>query len=126
MQREVTARLDLLQVARETLLGEVAPALAGAQRYTTLMIANALRIVERELALTGSRASEDVFDRSIAGLDRICTETDARTLCEVLRNGGFDGNPGLHRALYRSVVREVAVTRPDVLTSDERHQISLD
>ncbi|MBZ0248205.1 MAG: DUF6285 domain-containing protein, partial [Burkholderiales bacterium] len=41
---------DLLAIARETILGEIAPALPEPQRYAALMAANALAIATRDLA----------------------------------------------------------------------------
>src|SRR5690349_21323256 len=66
MQHE-TAGADLLQAAREALLGEVVPGLTGQQRYAALMVANALKMVERELAVTGDLRAADHAVQRFAG-----------------------------------------------------------
>jgi hypothetical protein len=49
-QGEQPDALELLAIARDTLLQEVLPALDGERRYHGLMIANAMAIAMRELA----------------------------------------------------------------------------
>lgn len=116
--RHETAGADLLQAAREALLGEVVPGLTGQQRYAALMVANALKMVERELAAAGDlRAADHAIQRfagSAGGADE-----PAKILGTALRSGRHDGDPRLHHALYARAIQAVAVTRPDILTTAE-------
>ena len=43
----------LLEVARRSLLEEVAPSLKGRPRYVAFMVANAIGVVEREIVAAG-------------------------------------------------------------------------
>jgi hypothetical protein len=117
MQDEI-AGTELLQAARDALLAEVVPGLAGAQRYAALMVANALKMVERELMLNGHlRAS----DRTVQAFAEPAAAADdaGRSLGQALRAGRLDGEPGLHQALYARAIRAVGITRPDILTPEE-------
>ena len=49
---------DLLDIARTTILSEIAPALPEAARYAALMAANALAIAGRELAAAATGPAE--------------------------------------------------------------------
>jgi len=53
---------DLLETARESLLGHVLPGLSGEQRYMALMVANALAIAAREAAF-GDEADRREVER---------------------------------------------------------------
>lgn len=112
--RHETAGADLLEAAREALLAEVLPSLTGAQRYTALMVVNALKMVERELATEGRLQAADRAVDELAG--------PAETLVDALRAGRLDGNPELFRALHARAARAVAITRPDQLTQAELDQ----
>ena len=65
--RDETAGADLLQVARDALVAEVMPGLAGPQRYAALMVANALKMVERELVVNGHVRAADRAVQAFAG-----------------------------------------------------------
>lgn len=105
--RHETGGAALLQAAREALIGEVLPGLGGPQRYAALMVANALRMVERELAV---QASAEPVNAS--------AEADS-ALCTAIRVGRHDGDLPLYEALYARAIEAVAITRPEVLTSAE-------
>ena len=49
---------ELLEIARATILSEIAPALPEGQRYAALMAANALAIAGRELAAAATGPAE--------------------------------------------------------------------
>lgn len=117
MQRE-TGSAELLQAAHEALLGEVLPGLTGQQRYTALMVANALKMIERELAVNGHLREADHAVQAFASLADPSDEP-ARVLCKSLRAGHHDGDPRLHQALYARAIQAVAITRPDILTPAE-------
>lgn len=117
MPRE-TGSAELLQAAREALLGEVLPGLAGRQRYAALMVANALKMIERELAGHGQLRAADLAVQAFAG-PADTSDDPARALCTSLRAGCHDGDPRFHQALYARAIQAVAITRPDVLTPAE-------
>lgn len=116
--RDEAGGVDLLQVAREALMGEVLPGLAGGQRYAALMVANALRMVERGLRVNGRLHAADLAVQGFAGAVEAGDEP-TRALCRAIRAGCHDADPGLHQALYERVIQAVAVTRPEVLTPSE-------
>ena len=116
MQDEI-AGTELLQAARDALVAEVVPGLAGAQRYAALMVANALKMVERELMVNGHLRAADCAVQAFAGLD--ASDEPAKALCSSLRAGRHDGNALFHQALYARAVQAVAITRPDFLTTAE-------
>ena len=90
--RDETAGADLLQVARDALMAEVLPGLAGPQRYAALMVANALKMVERELAVNGHLRAADRAVQAFAGPADTADEP-AKALGKALRAGRHDGNP---------------------------------
>ena len=101
---------DLLQAARETLSQSVLPHQQGAQRFAVLMIANALGMVERELA---RRELLHAADQAV----------EAAGTAAAIRAGRCDADGDLHAALQRRTIVAVAISRPDFLTSTERQGI---
>ena len=116
--RDETAGADLLQVARDALLAEVLPGLAGPQRYAALMVANALKMVEREIAVNGHLRAADRTVQAFAG-PAGNTDELAKALGNAIRAGRHDGNPRLYQALHARAIQAVAITRPDILTPTE-------
>lgn len=106
MQGEPLAA-DLLRAARETLTQGVLPHQQGAQRFAVLMIANALGMVERELA---QRARLVTAEQAVA----------AAGTAAAIRAGRCDADGDLHAALQRRAIVAVAISRPDFLTATER------
>ena len=115
--RDETAGADLLQVARDALVAEVMPGLAGPQRYAALMVANALKMVERELVVNGHVRAADRAVQAFAGP----VDTPGGPTTDL---GRHDGEPRLHQALYVRAIQAVAITRPDVLTPEELGKLS--
>ena len=116
---------DLLAIARETILGEIAPALPEPQRYAALMAANALAIATRDLAAPADGAGELA---RIAALLRgeeapqSLREGNAR-LAARIRAGAFDEGPARERLLahlHATVRARLAVSNPRALARDER------
>jgi hypothetical protein len=105
---------DLLLAAREALTAEVLPALQGGQRYAALMIANALGMAERELRL-GPRLR--AAELALVPPGAAC---GADELCRAIRTGRRDGDERLHGALYTLAIVGASITRPEVLTPEER------
>ncbi|WP_321930538.1 MULTISPECIES: DUF6285 domain-containing protein [Paraburkholderia] len=101
--------MDLLVEARETLTNAITPVLSGLDRYNCLMIANALRIVERQFTSTHCDSAVK------AG----CLTFDGHTLTQAIRDGQFDSNGPMRAALLHHVrvglLHELAVDNPRML-----------
>jgi hypothetical protein len=116
---------DLLAIARETILKEIAPALPESQRYAALMAANALAIAARDLAAPADGAEE--LARVAALLPKgdapqSLHECNAR-LAARIRAGDYDAGPARERLLahLQATVRaRLAVSNPRALARDER------
>lgn len=118
MKVEPSAR-DLLEIARATILAEIAPGLPEAQRYAALMAANALAIAGRDLAAPDDGPAE--LARVAALLPGEETgdlrEANAR-LAKAIREGRFDSGESRARLLahLRECVRaRLAVSNPRAL-----------
>lgn len=107
---------ELLAEARRTLLAEVAPALTGLPRFQTLMAANALQVVMRELDLGETLARTERQACDLAG-------ADAGALVEAIRGGSFDRDATCHEALLKATAARAAVWKPERLTPDERRLV---
>jgi len=123
--REQPDALELIDVARETLLEQVLPELEGDARYRALMIANALGIAHRELA-SGDAAAPAELD-SLRGLyeleagageprDEALARLEAR-LARDLRRGVLDGGPqyAVRRWLRARIESRLAISNPKLL-----------
>ena len=118
---------ELLKIAREALMRELAAELPESKRYLALMIANAMAIAAREAELgdgadraeltslrmlfqePGPDTSEDVADR---------LEALNRRLRAEIRSGKFDGGRDevrLRDHLRRSAEARVAISNPKAL-----------
>lgn len=127
MKVEPSSR-DLLEIARATLLSEIAPALPEAQRYAALMAANALAIAGRELAAPDGGAAETA--RIAALLPDWAPPDDGHgalregtaRLAARIREGAFDEGPrreALLAHLRETVRARLAVSNPRALARDE-------
>ena len=94
----------LLDIAHRTLMQELAPTLAGRQRFLALMIGNAVGIVARELA---AAAYVQAPDR-------------AAGLVAAIRGGQLDGDAALHAALRQAAIAAVGIAKPGFLSAAER------
>jgi len=85
----------LLDVARQTLLQEIAPGLEGGPRYAALMVANAIGIVGREIE------QQSLVERAWRGvLSRVAEEgadldVSATRLVRAIRDGEHDADAAL-------------------------------
>ncbi|GJL81369.1 MAG: hypothetical protein DHS20C01_10030 [marine bacterium B5-7] len=124
--------LELLTLARRTLLDEVAIKLDGAARYQLLLVAHALAVAGRELEgrqNTDNTGADESLSMSINKLlDDPLTAAKARDdktgatplkwLCSEIRNGRFDNLKSQHGllALLRSINRStLELTNPRFL-----------
>ncbi len=118
---------DLLGTARDSLLNELLPHLPTAQKYTALMIANAMAIASREQ--TAAHAAEDVrqeLQRQSLGCTKIVS-SDVRArdlqLCRDLREGLLDVElVALLPALRADVLCRLKVGNPKYLQHIEAHR----
>ena len=123
--------LDLLEVARETLLEAVAPALDGDARYQALMVANAIAIAIRELTADDADLPEELA--SLRGLyetgETPAGDDDAQALAALearlardLRYGVLDGGPqfAVRQWLRRRIEKRLAVSNPRRIASSSR------
>ncbi len=132
--KDISDALDLIATARDALLNDLLPKLQKDQRYTALMIANALAIAQRE-----QRASIDVTRDEIGrlvnlfaecGIEAVPSGSDSatnelpgfrRTLCSAIRGGRFDDAShwtALVAHLERTTTDWVAISNPKALRTD--------
>jgi len=121
---------ELIAAVRQHLEGQVIPGLAeGRLRFQTLVAANVLAVVERELA-QGEQALAAAWGR-LAALDggageppsgaALAAQVEARSraLCARIRAGEFDAGPGrgaLLAHLRETAVDELKVANPKFLS----------
>jgi hypothetical protein len=118
---------NLLETARRAFVADVLPALPAANRYTGLMIANAMAIAQRELA-AGDAPLRGELDRLARLLRAHAGEPphDAlhgvltgynRRLAEEIRAGRFDGEgrAAMLAHLRRTTEEKLAVSNPKML-----------
>lgn len=105
---------DLLVTVRE-FVNEIAPQLAGRDRYHALCAAFLLDIARRELAQGADDSDERAMLARYLGPDA-AGATGIVALAEAIRGGGLDDRfDELLDDLTDHVVRQVRVTRPDAL-----------
>lgn len=129
MNDERPDALELLAIARETLLGQVLPQLAGDARYPVLMIANALAIALRELrpGAVDLRAELEflhgLYEHDAPPADERVEQALQRLetrLAADLRRGELDGGQQLavRRLLRRRIESRLALSNPKRLRDD--------
>jgi len=110
---------DLLAIARDMLMRELLPLAADDAKYSLLMVANAIAIASRELAMghTAEVAALARLDILYGTLPREITGSalrDAiaqyeRRLAQDIRAGRFDADDARQRALLEYLQENVAV-----------------
>jgi hypothetical protein len=96
---------ELLALARETVLGELLPALPEEKRYAARLVANAIAIAARQI---GARTPLSADER--------------RALASAIRAGRHDGDAALHARLLADVHARLAVSNPKALPREESPQ----
>jgi hypothetical protein len=113
---------ELLRIARETVLQALLPQLPEAERYTALMVANALAIALRE-AERGGAAVHEAQTMLAALYGEAISPQDARgqlaglsaRLASDIRRGVFDENRELPRLLLALVRGRLRISNPKYL-----------
>jgi len=118
---------DLLAAARQTFLSALMPHLPDEERYTALMVANAMANAEREAAAgdTPLRAELDrlraIYPSAPAGDDPVAVQLDRfnRQLAVDLRKGTFEadraGREHVRMHLVQTAMERVRETNPKYL-----------
>lgn len=133
--KDIADAPDLIATARDALLNDLLPKLQKDQRYTVLMIANAMAIAQRE-----QRSGIDVKRDEIGRLHDLLAKCGIavvppggdgaedklpvlrRMLCGAIRGGRFDDashSPALLAHLERTAADWVAISNPKALRTDQ-------
>jgi Domain of unknown function (DUF6285) len=109
----------LLDVAQRALMEEIAPTLSRELRYTALMVANAMRIVGREIDLgpRAARAREAALSRVAREGDGLAEDQVAAKLVQAIRAGDFDADATLHQALWENTAVAAGMWKPSLLAA---------
>ncbi|PRZ44202.1 hypothetical protein CLV47_101327 [Antricoccus suffuscus] len=103
---------ELASAVQEFLRDEIMPALDGRLRFHTLVAANVLAIIERELTLGPDQQAE--HEARLAEFD----VSDDVKLAAAIRSGALDGRSAeVVEALWESVVAKVTVANPKYLAT---------
>ncbi|WP_162906522.1 DUF6285 domain-containing protein [Algihabitans albus] len=106
---------ELLAEARRVLSQELAPNLTGEQRYTALLVAAAVAIVQRELE-TGEAPAEAEASALAKLLNMEGSLTDLNAaLSAALRSGRFDRSDEVYALLQDIVGLRVQESNPNAL-----------
>ncbi|MBE7245508.1 MAG: hypothetical protein INR63_11185 [Actinomycetospora chiangmaiensis] len=101
----------LLDVARQALLEEVAPALTGRTRYVALMVANAIGIAMREI--DGAETTAAAWARTLALIPER-GEDPLAALVTAIRAGTYDADPDLYEALRNTTTVAAEIWKPTI------------
>lgn len=104
----------LIELAVETLRGELQPQLPPEQRYTAAMIANALEIARRDILTDGETARWDLLDELYPDGDG-----DMGRLAADIRSGKVNTAkmPDLRERLRAVLIEELRIRNPRFLSS---------
>src|SRR5580765_1346924 len=131
--KDISNAADLIATARNALLNDVLPGLQKEQRYTGLMIANAMAIALREErsgtdAISGEAARIRTLLASIGSVKEVPSDSSTdelrvlrADLCKAIRAGQFDDDshsPPLVANLVRTAADWLAISNPKALRPD--------
>ena len=125
-RNDVPDAAELLGTARETLAGELLPALSGELRYRGLMVANALAIAAREVASGHETIRREIellrplAAQAVPPSDAASDDVHAlrRIVAAAIRGGRFDDAvhaTALLAALDEIAARRLAISNPRAL-----------
>ncbi|MDU9390203.1 DUF6285 domain-containing protein [Pseudomonas japonica] len=110
---------ELLEIARQTLLEQVLPALSADLRYPTLMIANAMAIAARESRLQERSSSYELSRLAVlTDVSGASLQDARRQLARDIRAGRHDavqGRSTLVEALRQVTVAQLAISNPKAM-----------
>ncbi|QXH54531.1 DUF6285 domain-containing protein [Pseudomonas maumuensis] len=110
---------QLLDIARQTLLEQVLPALSGELRYPALMIANAMAVAARESRLQGELDAQE--HARLGALLEAPPATLAGTrqqLAQAIREGSYDAPQArrtLVEALRQTTLARLSISNPKAM-----------
>lgn len=109
----------LIELAVDTLRGELQPSLPAEHRYTAAMIANALEIARREILTDGETARWELLDELYPEGDG-----DMKQLAVDIRSGKVNTAkvPDLHDRLRAILVEELRIRNPRFLKSRQSRE----
>ena len=112
MQDQPTAA-DLVMAVREFIESVAMPSLKGHAAFHARVAANALAIVERELAIApGANAAERARLETLLGRDGTLEDLNW-ALCDAIRAGRVDAaTPGLREHLWETTLAKLAIDQP--------------
>jgi Domain of unknown function (DUF6285) len=131
--KDISNATDLIATARDALLNDLLPELHKEQRYTGLMIANAMAIALREQqsgahAMRGETARIRKLLASVGSSEQAPADASTdelrvlrRDLCKAIRAGQFDDDshsPALVANLARTAADWLAISNPKALRTD--------
>ena len=140
--KDISDAADLIATARDALLNDLLPRLQKEQRYTGLMIANAMAIALREQTIgrrrrprrgranshaARQRAAPVSRHRAAAAHDELRV-LRRRSVQSAIRAGQFDDasrSPALVANLARTAADWVAISNPKALRTDRRGRLDL-
>jgi hypothetical protein len=131
--KDISNAADLIATARDALLNDLLPRLQKEQRYTGLMIANAMAIALRE-----QQSGADVMRGETTRIRKLLASVGSneqapgdarpdelqvlrRNLCRAIRTGQFDDDshsPALVENLGRTAADWLAISNPKALRTD--------
>lgn len=107
---------ELLSLARQA-LRELADELRGEQRYTALLVGNAMAMALRELEAGAGPGSDPAALRTL--LEGRTEKGDpVADLAKALREGRLDGSAAAHEWLQAEVVERLKISNPNMLKDD--------
>lgn len=113
---------DLLGIARSSLLDELLQHLPAAQKYTALMVSNAMAIASREQANVNALMQARQTLLQHAG-ECVGKALDDRLLCQAVRAGAFDNQLiSLLPLLHADVSSRLQVSNPRYLEAVQHFQ----
>ena len=130
--KDISNATDLIATARDALLNDLLPRLQKEQRYTGLMIANAMAIALREQqsgadAMRGETTRIRKLLASVGSSERAPADSSIdelsvlrRDLCKAIRTGQFDDShsSALVANLGRTAADWLAISNPKALRTD--------
>ncbi len=124
MSNNQTALAEFLDAAEKLLRNKVVEASKDEARFTGLMVASALGMARREIALQGQLRSAHKDLAELAPQPSPFPDAYA-ALTQLIRAGLMDGQDELFRRLLVDAITRTSVTRPQVVSEHEQRLAGL-